>query len=59
MKKKELKGKKIGRLLVIEENGRTSKGNIIWKCLCDCGNIHNVSSAHIGRSVNSCGCLYL
>lgn len=59
MKMKDLKGKKFGRLTAIEPTERkTSNGAIIWKCVCDCGNINFVDSGSLikGR-IQSCGCL--
>lgn len=51
--------KRFGRLLVIEcSDRRNKKGNVIWKCKCDCGNIVYVSSKHlINGNSKSCGCL--
>lgn len=59
--KNDLKDKKFGRLVVVEEaeRRRTSGGHSIrmWKCLCDCGNekilpTHNLTSGN----TKSCGC---
>lgn len=59
MKKLELKGRTFGRLTVIKEDGRTDKGRVIWKCLCNCGNIKRVISSEIKNGhVKSCGCLF-
>lgn len=57
--KKDLIGKKFGRLEVIEEtNKRMDGGSVVWKCLCECGNIIEVSSKRlISNLVLSCGCL--
>lgn len=55
---KDLKGYRVGRLLVIEATNKRSGTNIIWKCQCDCGNVTYVSSGNIvGGKVKSCGCL--
>lgn len=62
----DLKGKKIGKLLVLEldhkkrvnyQNGR-SRTTYFWKCECDCGNIvvRSGDSLRQGATV-SCGCL--
>lgn len=40
-------GKKIGKLTLIEEVGRTERGLVIWKCRCDCGNIIEKSTHHL------------
>jgi hypothetical protein len=53
---KDLTGQKFGRLTVIsyyKENNKT-----IWKCICDCGNMKNVSGGNLkSGDVKSCGCL--
>ena len=53
----DLKGKRFGRLLVLEDTGRRSYHSIVWKCRCDCGKITDVQSYDLlhGRVV-SCGC---
>ena len=54
----DLTGKKFDRLLVLEIGRRTPSGTIMWKCLCDCGNISFVSRTNlVKRNVVSCGCL--
>ena len=56
--KKDLVGKRFGKLVVIEETSKRNKKKIIWKCLCDCGNICEASSDNlISGSTKSCGCL--
>jgi len=53
----DLKGRRFGRLLVIEQMGihNTYK---LWKCMCDCGNITKVTTVNlIGKNTKSCGCL--
>jgi len=56
---KDLVGQKFGRLTVVEDVGRTKKQNVIWKCVCDCGNTVDVITASLqnGHS-QSCGCLH-
>lgn len=56
---KDLKGQRFGRLLVLEETSqRYSGGVIVWKCLCDCGNIVMVGSNNLNNGhTKSCGCL--
>ena len=60
----DLKGKKIGRLTVIErvENHIRPNGATIirWRCKCDCGNetiVETISLNRKDRQVQSCGCL--
>lgn len=57
--KYSLVGQRFGKLLVLEDSGnRTTSGNVIWKCLCDCGNITYVSTSNLrGGHVKSCGCM--
>lgn len=56
---KDLKGKRFGRLVVLEFTGETTEqGNALWKCRCDCGNIAVVSAGKLtSYAVQSCGCL--
>lgn len=50
-------GDRFKMLVVLERLGSRNKKRY-WKCLCDCGNVKEVSSAELnyGR-VKSCGCL--
>lgn len=54
-----LVGQRFGKLLVLEDSGqRTPQGQVIWKCLCDCGNIAYVSTGNLRDGhVKSCGCI--
>lgn len=51
------KGNRFGRLVVIEKTDKKIGRNCIYKCQCDCGNIVEISSVHLGRDTNSCGCI--
>lgn len=54
----DLRGKRYGRLKVLYPiDKRSSKGSVMWHCICDCGNEIDISEEHIvsGRNV-SCGC---
>ena len=54
-------GQKFGRLTVIEELPERNKhGKIVYKCICDCGNVVN-ADGHLLRNgtIKSCGCLRL
>jgi len=53
----DLTGKKFGILQVLHRSG-SSSGKAVWRCLCECGSLRDVISAHLrsGRQV-SCGCL--
>lgn len=50
---------RFGRLIALEPTKlRSNKGNIIWKCQCDCGNIVNVrKDLLLNGHTKSCGCL--
>ena len=56
--KKTLTGEKFGRLVVLEDVGR-KHGEVLWRCLCDCGNMVDVigNSLQSGKT-QSCGCLH-
>lgn len=54
---KDLKGKKFGKLTVLEQTDKRQDKCIVWKCKCDCGNIVEVSSKRLINNINmSCGC---
>ena len=55
----DLTGKKLNKLTVINyTNKRDKRGNRIWLCKCDCGNIKEVNNNDfISNNVKSCGCL--
>lgn len=50
-------GKQFGYLAVEEEITERRLGQIVWRCLCKCGNYKNISGCHLktGKIV-SCGC---
>ena len=57
MSKLDLRGRKFGRLLVIEECAERKRGSVMWKCQCDCGNVVYVSSRDLQiNKEKSCGC---
>ena len=58
-KKIDMTGRHIGRLLVIEECGRDSRGRVLWRCRCECGNeviVRGDSLRH--EDTTSCGCYH-
>lgn len=63
--RKNLSGKRIGKLIVIEVDEEKTKekrlqgeSHLFWKCKCDCGNIKSYSSSHLQEGkIYSCGCL--
>ena len=54
--RKDLTGKRFGRLLVIKRNG-SKNSCAAWLCKCDCGNEKTISSSHLQQGTKSCGCL--
>lgn len=60
-KKLNLIGKKFNRLTILEEtNKRDVTGGIIYKCLCDCGEITYLNGSNVFRGkILSCGCTKL
>ena len=56
-KKIDMAGRPIGRLLVIEECGRASNGEALWRCRCECGKeIVVLGSSLRNEHTTSCGC---
>lgn len=53
----KIKGKRFGKLTVIEYMGSTKHKDTLWKCRCDCGNeiIVQNNNLHSGHTT-SCGC---
>lgn len=53
-------GKRYGRLLVVSRSddliGNDGKRYVMWKCVCDCGNVTYVRSSNLGVNTTSCGC---
>lgn len=51
-------GSRFGRLSVLRRAGLSGKRELLWECLCSCGNVSiRVGSALRGGRVISCGCL--
>lgn len=51
-----LKGARFGHLTVIEDTGERFYRSIVWRCKCDCGREHKVTSNNLnGGQVKSCG----
>lgn len=55
LKKPDIIGERYGKLTVIEDLG-VKNGRQIFKCLCDCGNVTEVTRSNL-HTTNSCGCL--
>ena len=58
--KVNLVGNKYGKLTVLASTDlRSAKGNQIWKCQCECGNICYITTNHLQTgNTSSCGCLF-
>lgn len=53
----DMAGQRFGRLVVLTVVGKATDGSLKWKCRCDCGSFHVVSSANLRNGhVSSCGC---
>lgn len=53
----DITGKKFGKLVVIEASDkRTNKGEVYWKCLCECGKYTYVPANNLKHKTSSCGC---
>lgn len=58
MKKINLKGRRYGRLIVLDDEKSTSYGKTQSLCLCDCGKIFVALNLNIvAGKTKSCGCL--
>lgn len=57
-KYEDLTGQRFGRLTAIEATDKKIDGRRVWKCLCECGNIHYTTNRSLKRGdCKSCGCL--
>lgn len=57
--RKDICGKRFGKLVVIENLGTKSNKHRLWLCKCDCGNTKNVYHTHLVRGLTkTCGCGY-
>lgn len=55
---KDYSGMKFGRLTAVESTAMRSGNNIVWLCLCECGNETFVHSGNLKKgNTQSCGCL--
>lgn len=54
----DLLGKRFGRLIAVESVGPNKHKQIVWRCMCDCGNETFVTATQLKQGVvRSCGCL--
>jgi len=54
-----MRGRRFGSLVVISEvRRRTGRGNVVWRCQCDCGLETEVRGYHLrGGQVETCGAI--
>ena len=51
------RGRRYGRLTVLEITGKMQSTHTVWKCQCDCGKIFEVASSNLwSGGTKSCGC---
>jgi len=56
--KKDLTGKRFGRLVALRPTEERKNGYVMWECICDCGNTTFARSASLNNgNKTSCGCL--
>lgn len=56
--KRDLTGKRFGKLTVIENTGMTEQKYRIWRCRCDCGGEIMASTKQLKSGViRDCGCV--
>lgn len=54
--KRQRIGEVVGHLTVLADSGkRGSRNDVIWTCVCSCGNLVDVVGSNLGRSTKSCG----
>lgn len=57
--KKNLLGKKFGRMTPLRIDGQNQKSCCYWSCRCDCGNIKTVLGQDLASGrIQSCGCYH-
>lgn len=58
MRRNTLIGEIFGQLTVLEQSGKNTRGERLWKCLCTCGNYTTVPGEKLtSMNTRSCGCL--
>lgn len=54
---KDLTNQRFGKLIVLEPTSKRDRNRgVIWKCLCDCGNIVELPRSVLLQGQSSCGC---
>ena len=57
-RRKNLTGRRYGRLIAIEMIRQADNGACVWLCQCDCGETPEISIGNWGRT-KSCGCIQI
>ena len=56
---KNITNQRFGKLVALNPTDERKHGSIVWKCQCDCGNIHYVNTENLlNGNTQSCGCLH-
>lgn len=54
----DLRGKQFGYLTVLEITGKHNRSDVVWRCICRCGNVCEApSSLLLNGFKKNCGCL--
>jgi len=54
----DLKGQSFGRLMAIKMVARSKRGDVMWECVCDCGNTVVINGFYLRNGdTKSCGCI--
>ena len=54
----DLTDQRFDRLVAKRIVGKRRKGENLWECVCDCGNVHVVPTGQLrGGNAKSCGCI--
>ncbi len=57
--RRDLEGKRFGRLTAIEPTDERKYGQTVWKCKCECGHTHYTTRSTLTQGfAQSCGCLH-
>ncbi len=48
-------GQRLGKLRVVAEAGRSPRGQVLWRCVCDCGKEKTITALRTLKAT-SCGC---
>ena len=56
---KDITNQRFGKLIALEPTQERKHGSVVWKCQCDCGNIHYTTAELLLRgTTQSCGCTH-